>query len=200
MSGALTRWRLWLGLKWLWVRWYYPFNWAHKPLCDRFRHDVLRLGHVRICRSCTMVYAGLAATLVLGGVFRPQLGVWGPTVLLAIGAVTLAMSAPRWYNRWPRAIRDVLRFALGAVIALCCWMPLVGQWFLGPLAAGVLWGFWRWYFRQRGGRKAQCCNGCSELGRDRICSGFAWQAARIREFEENATDLLANTADNLSTD
>ena len=139
-----------------------------------------------------MLYLGMAATLVLSGFYRPLLAKWGPAVLLGTAIVTLAMSAPLWYSRWPRAFRDALRFALGGVIALCCWMPLLGHWAHGLLVAGVLAAFWRWYLRQRGGRKTRCCDGCKELAQDGICSGFSRQAERIRRYEEEATDVLTS--------
>ena len=38
-------------MKWLWLRHSWTFNWAHKPLCERYARDVLRIGRFHVCRS-----------------------------------------------------------------------------------------------------------------------------------------------------
>jgi hypothetical protein len=50
--------------------------------------------------------------------------------------------------------------------------------------------FWRIYFRAREGRKALACDGCAEIGSGRVCSGFAEQAAHLRDYEREATELV----------
>ena len=76
------------------MRWSYPFRWAHKPLCDRYRHDVLRLGHVHVCRSCVLADVGLVVTVVACVVWRHELGVIAPVAFLAVGVPTIALSLP----------------------------------------------------------------------------------------------------------
>jgi len=181
-----------LQLKLLWLRHSYPFRWAHKPLCDRFEHDVLRVGHVHICRSCTCAYLGMALVIAaaLAG-FLPTGSVFA-AILLPVMLVTLAGSHPRFYWRFPRGARDVLRLGAGASIALTATALLRGEWILSSVAIVALSLSWRHYKKKRGGRKSQACDGCPELGcSDKICSGFSQQAARIRRYEERAASIIA---------
>ncbi|MDM8549357.1 hypothetical protein QUF72_04730 [Desulfobacterales bacterium HSG2] len=46
---------------------------------------------------------------------------------------------------------------------------------------------------ERRSRKLKACNGCPELGKGEICSGFRVQAENIRQFEDEATDFLLNS-------
>lgn len=104
-------------------------------------------------------------------------------------AVVLAGSFPQWYKSWNRSVRDFLRFGLGTLItmdiALMFHFPLVAV----PGMIIMLF-FWKYYFKKRGGRKAHSCDGCPELDAGGICSGYQFQAERIRLYEEKATELL----------
>ena len=61
------------------VRWWqhaWTFDWAHKPLCERFGADVVRLGRLHLCRGCLALRAGVllgAVTLELAPRSEPEL-------------------------------------------------------------------------------------------------------------------------------
>jgi len=188
--GLLQRCRSWLAWKRLWLSHVYPFYWAHKPLCQRFRRDVLRLGRVHVCRSCTMVYAGAALGAVLCGVFRQPLWDVAPALWAAMAGITLVFSFPLWYKRWPRPMRDLLRAMLGGTIALCGYLLLSGAWLPGLVGTAVLAASWQAYRGVRERFRRQACAGCPELRDGEICPGFALQAERIRQYEQQATERL----------
>ena len=188
----MTQFRTWLGLKWIWLRNYYPFAWAHKPLCERFRHDVIRLGHVHLCRSCCLAYVGVFGAL-LAIVLLPTLQSWLRSVFLVGGFLTVLFSLPVWYKRWPRVVRDVLRFSMGAMLACGGMLCFYGDWLVGGVGMLVMAAFWKLYLHQRAKRKLHSCQGCEEYGRDEICSGYTFQADCIRQYEEQATDLVQLT-------
>lgn len=170
-----------LKLKLLWLRHAYTFHWAHKPLCDRFIGDVLRIGPVHLCRSCVCAYAGIAAGLF----FIPVSAALFFTALAAV----IVFSAPPLYKRFPRILRDLLRFSSGALIPMGIRLSAGSLWAgLAGLAVIVL--FWYLYFKLRRNRKLKECNGCRELGQKGICSGFASQADHVRLYEHAATELL----------
>ena len=54
-----------LRMKGLWLKHAYTFLWAHKPLCDKFAGDVLKLGPIHLCRSCVCAYGGIGFGLLL---------------------------------------------------------------------------------------------------------------------------------------
>lgn len=178
-----------LRLKGLWLKWSFPFLWAHKPLCDRFAEDRIRLGGIHLCRSCLCAYGGLFLGVGLALLAPLQ----GPGVLIAYGAVlpsVLLLSWPTLYKKWPRSVRDLLRCAGGALIPVSAALCLSPHFWAGLPGLLLIAAFWIAYFRQRKRRKLKACNGCAELGTDRICSGFALQAERIRRYEREATELV----------
>ena len=196
MIGLLSTWRRRLAWKWLWLRHSYPFHFAHKPLCEQFRHDVLHVGPVHVCRSCTLAYAGIAAGGLLCGLVHGPLQEVGARLFFALAAVTLALSFPPWYKTyWPRPMRDVLRFALGLVIALCGYLAVSGQLTAGLAGVVLLATMWKVYGVLRGRQKDRACDRCPELTAEGICAGFALQADRIRQYEEAATEMLLASGD-----
>lgn len=177
--------KLWL----LWLRHSYRFRWAHRPLCERFRAGVLRLGRIHLCRSCVCVYAGLAGGLASCSYFaalRESPTSW----LLGLMVPTVVLSAPHRYMRLPRPLRDLLRFGMGFCISLCGCVVLWGSSLVAVGCVGVLFLFWRMYFVQRRKRKADACRGCPEYGQASICTGCRTQADAVRAYETEATNLL----------
>ena len=190
MNDVVRRWRTAIVLKGLWLAHVYPFNWAHKPLCERFRRDVIRVGHVHLCRSCFLVYASIAITLALAAwnpVWLQAGAVW---IFTALGTTTIAFSMPHWYKRWPRVMRDVLRYSMGATMVLCGYVLATGHFVAGIAGTVALITFWRFYLALRRGRRLASCDGCLELGSHGICSGYRWQAQCTRAYEEKATAWL----------
>ncbi len=175
--------RLWLGHAW-------TFNWAHKPLCARFQEDVVRIGRAYICRSCLLVYTGLVMGIVLllavGAPLSYPIVCGGATLVVA----TVVLSAPMWYKKWPRRMRDILRFASGLSISFCLSLLFTGHVAIGIIGTALMLAFWKLYFHLRGGRKRQACDGCQQLEIGQICAGFAYQAEHIRRYEQAATEYL----------
>jgi len=181
----------WLGmrLRFLWLKHTYPYRWAHRPLCSRFRRDILKVGPIHLCRSCLCVYAGL---LVSGAALAcfPMIRNSAIPLLLCLGVPTLILSAPLLYAKFSRHVRDVLRFSTGCCIPLCICTGLTGHVAASALCAVILFLFWRIYFTLRRNRKAAACTGCVEIGEPGICSGCSRQADGIRAYETEATALL----------
>lgn len=189
MSGvpAGTDFRTRVLLRLLWWRRAYSFLWAHHPLCERFRGDVLDFGGVRLCRSCLAVYCGMfLATVAAATTPIPS----APAFPFLLAIPTIALSHPGIYKRLPRVFRDVLRLSMGVLIVFCGSLFLAGHFFSAAVLLAVIFAFWRYYFRLRRTRRLAACEGCGELDRDGVCSGYAVQAAHIRLYESEATRLL----------
>ena len=181
--------RAW-SLRRLWWRRSYWFRWAHKPLCDRFQRDVLSVGKVRLCRSCTLAWFGVAVgavAMAIGGTSTA----WSAVVL---ASMVVAASLPSRYARYPRWARDALRFSLGWVIGVGAVAVLIGPHLPGLLIAGGLAAAWAPFQASRRKRRQDLCHGCPQLGTG-ICSGFRAQAADARRYEEEATALLLADTD-----
>jgi hypothetical protein len=194
MNGISTR-GLNLRLWFLWVRHSYRFRWAHRPLCSRFSDDLLRIGHVHLCRSCACAYSGIFLCAILC-LFLDPVRESSLTPLLYLMLPTIGLSTPRFYKRWPRLVRDLLRLSMGCCITLCLCLILTGGILIGLTCAGILLLFWRIYFLVRRRRRAQACSGCPELGQRRICTGCRLQADAVRAYETQATNLLLASCSN----
>ena len=181
-----------LRMKGLWLKHAFKFHWAHKPLCDRFAIDVLKIGPVHLCRSCVSAYGGIASGVLLA-LLAPLPDGALPTLFLAVLAGVLTLSAPPLYKRLPRVVRDLLRFTSGALIPLSLYICIRSSVWVGAIGLAALFAFWLVYFRVRKERQLKACDGCAELGEKSICSGFAMQAAQVRKYEEEATNLLIGT-------
>lgn len=180
-------------LKWLWYRNTYRFNWSHKPLCGRFSDGVVRIWGVYLCRSCLLLYVwlllGLATVLV-----RPDI-CGGTSAYVFTGAAigTLVLSNRRWYKAYPRWVRDVLRSLTGWSVSVSAGMLFTGQYVLSIIVLGAMYVFWKVYLGQRRVGKLKACEGCSQLKASGICEGFRYQAQRIRQYEEQATEHVYRT-------
>lgn len=174
-----------LHLKLLWLKWSWPFRWAHKPLCERFHQDVLKLGRLHVCRSCVCIYSGMLAAVVLVAVMGTTgLSLW-PAAAGFAGVIGL--SWPLWYRHWSRSLRDVLRFSAGFFCVLTFLLTTAIHIAAGIGLAGLIGSCWWLYFRVRGGVMSTACAGCPELECNGVCSGYELQATLSRGYEEAAT-------------
>ena len=185
LTGRLLGLRLWF----LWLRQSYRFRWAHGPLCSHFRGGVFRIGRVHLCRSCVCAYCGFflcAAGCLFFDAVRESTAI----LLLCLMAPTIGFSTPQLYRRYPRLVRDLLRFSMGCCIALCICAMLRGNILVSATCASIFLLFWKRYFGIRRKRKAEACNRCPELEQKGICSGCRLQADAVRAYETEATNLL----------
>lgn len=175
-------------MKWLWLKHSYTFRWAHKPLCERFHEDRLQIGKMHICRGCMFLYFGLIAAFVFFMMTKMEL----LPVIAGLCFVVLPLSYPALYKPLPRVIKDVLRFALGALFAGVFLLLFTLHWWVGVILAVVFYGYRRLINQKRMRMKANVCEGCPELGKGQVCSGYQLQAECARRFDEEASMYLQN--------
>ena len=182
-----------IKLKSLWLARAWPFLWAHKPLCPRFTRDVLKIGRLHLCRSCTLAWSGIAASIVSTWLFKSYITEYGLPFALTLIAPLLLFSFPSIYKSLPRIIRDILRFGMGLAIPLTIYISLYINLPAGSILLLILVAFWWYYLHLRKRRKLTECNGCPELSEPRVCTGFTLQAEGVRQYEEDATKILMNS-------
>lgn len=181
-----------LYLRWLWWKHTWTFQAAHKPLCGRFHQDVLRLGPLRLCRSCAAMYGAFALTLAVAAITGVRAVVFPGAVILASTLAVAILSAPRLYHHSPRLARDLLRSASGFLAAQGLALLATSSWLYGTGTLTQLLSAWFIYHRME--RETRCeedlCAGCAEYGGDGVCSGYRYQAACLRAYEDGATTWL----------
>lgn len=177
----------------LWIRHSYSFNWAHKPLCSRFRKDVIKLNRIHLCRSCIMSYFGIIISLLFLFSFNKIADRFGSVIFVIICLATLPLSHPKLYKKLHRSACDLLRFLIGFIIPLSIFLVLSKQYVTGITGIIILSIFWKIYFRERKIRKLKVCDNCSEYRKGEICSGFRMQAQCIRNYENEATNFIINS-------
>lgn len=182
-----------IRLKYIWMRHTHAFNWAHKPLCDRFMPGVLRIGKIHVCRSCLFAYSGILIGFIAALVYPTLIAAMKLTWLMFTLAPVIVLSYPSLYKRLSRFIRDVLRLATGVMISFIPFFLIHRNFLCGITCVVVMAVFWWIYFHQRKRRKMHACDGCPELGLPEICSGFQKQAAAVRLYEIEATDFIYNS-------
>lgn len=168
--------------------WWY--RWAHDPLCDRLGGGVLRIGKLRLCRSCLAMYAGLGTGVAVAA-SAPPLGiaVRFPQVWIGPAGLVSAASLPGPYGRLSRTAKDGLRFSTGLLGGLLSSLALAQRWKPFALLAAAAAGGYRFLTLRRAAAKATACDGCPELTSEGICSGYAQQAVSLRAYERDASEL-----------
>ena len=145
---------------------------AHHPLCEPYRNEVLRIGRrTRLCKGCVFLSAGIIAGVVGGGVVRPALG-WGIGGLLlasVMGALSLRLRLPKLAGR----------LIPGAALGMALW----AGWSCALAAMVIVAGVGVLY-RRRGVDRRRCQT-CPERELS-PCSGFTPIVRRERAFRRRA--------------
>ena len=188
-SGRVSNIRNRVYFKWLWWKHTYTFNWAHKPLCKRFSRDVIRVGYIHMCRSCTLLYFSAIIAVIID-LFADLPAIVPTTVFYSLLALVAIFSHPDVYQKLSRPIRDIMRCATGTTIAIIATLLLNGNYTLGLSGTLVLTLVYFLSLPAYGKWKKQACNKCPEINSKDFCTGYKKQAEHIRKFELEAENHL----------
>jgi hypothetical protein len=149
---------------------------AHHPLCEIYRGEVLRVGkRFRLCKGCTFLAVGLVVGLV-GGAFVRLPMLWGMRALslgLLLGSASLVLRLPKILGR----------LLPGAALGLALWTG-----WPCALASLLVVAFVGLLYRRRGVDRGRC-ETCPERSCS-PCSGFASIVRRERAFRRRANRWL----------
>jgi hypothetical protein len=164
---------------------------AHHPLCDEYRGEVVRLGkRSRVCRGCLLAATGGVAGLT-GSIFL----VVPPGALLSLWAAGLAGLVCTIARRSPggvRARKFIARFLPALLIAYAAGRAVQlgpAGWALGAAFAVPVFGVVTFY-RRRGPDRTPCAT-CAERNLATPCRGIAPIVRRERAFRRLAGQWLA---------
>ena len=145
--------------KFLFIKYNYWHMFAHKPLCEKYKSDVIKIKKMYLCRSCSFLYLGL-----LFGVFVKT------TALFFVVTLTLTclLSSGKIYKTFNRKFRDVLRFSLGFLLINTLYF-LASLDIAGFYGVSIILFSRQFYYKKRKSRKLKECSNCHEYEDTREC-------------------------------
>lgn len=147
-------------------------RYAHHPLCEPYRGEVIRIGRwLRLCKGCTYLATGLVLGVAGGAILQPSpaSGFVVLAVSVAAGVASLWLRMPKLAGRaWP---------GMGIGLGLWAGWPCA-------LASTLVVGLMGLLYRRRGTERARC-DTCHERERQ-PCSGFVLIVRRERAFQRKA--------------
>lgn len=165
--------------KYLFLKSNYWHMFAHKPLCEKYKNEVIKLKKVYFCRSCFFIYLGLFTGLFFQ--FKPVLYV------VSLSLIGL-FSTEVFYKLLNRKVRDLVRFLSGFLILNTLYFMMKLN-IIGLYGTSIIFLVRHFYYEKRINRKLKECNGCVEVGRGEVCSGFIKQLPSMRKYENELTKL-----------
>lgn len=149
---------------------------AHHPLCQPYRGEVLRVGRrTRVCKGCAFVAGGLLAGMVAGWLVRPAWGLACLTWPLAVGLGVLSLR-----RRLPKIVG---RFTPAFALAFSASAGVVAF-----LVSSTLFAVAATLYRRRGIERSRCGT-CHERSLS-PCSGFVPHVRRERAFRRRVARWL----------
>ncbi|PKN57295.1 MAG: hypothetical protein CVU56_11670 [Deltaproteobacteria bacterium HGW-Deltaproteobacteria-14] len=173
------RWRLPARRLLVWARHFYPYAWAHAPLCDRYGAETLRFGHVFVCRSCAAAAAGTAVSFAIAIATAATLTLLGGAVVASVAAAgAIVLSALHNGRVRSRLGRDLSRAGLGVCAGVTLAAPALVGW-PGLVAWPALWVAAVIARRRVGVGAVDRCAGCPHVNGQRACPGFERQVRAV---------------------
>jgi uncharacterized membrane protein len=168
----------------MWLRWklFWPYRFAHHPLCERFSGHVFRIGKLYICQGCTLVYSGLLIGGLVFSLVPFVLSYWLWSIIA--GALVLPTFIVH-FSSLSRVFTRVARFSFGLFFG---WM--IGgvvkypNWLFRGITIGaaiITYLLFRIVYR-RSKKQRDECSGCPELAKGGICSGYEERMEAEREY------------------
>lgn len=178
----LNNFEFWWKERIAWWRFFLPIIFAHKPLCDRMHEDTIQIKNIYLCRSCCVLYSAVIMCSLGFSIF-PQFLLSNLLFILTVSAASLLLSYPALYKQFPRWLRDILRFLLGAGITSTIWFLIYQKWQVGLLMASLYLGSKIFYMFVRTQKHQAICEQCPEFRTQAVCSGFQLKKKRMQLYE-----------------
>ena len=160
----------------------------HKPLCERYRENTLKIFGIYICRSCLLLYSAFILTLMLIIPKIKTIQVDKYFVLWICGCMlTLIMSYPPLYSKFRRLAKDFIRFYDGIFLAslfVVCFKINIYAGIASLLAFIVIRNI---YNKRRTGDRI--CKGCEHLNDNTTCLGYREQKEALLKIEEEYSNI-----------
>lgn len=174
--------------KFLFLKHFYKFIFLHKPLCERYKDNTLKIFGLYVCRSCLLLYTGFFLSLIfcILSVKSVHLNkyfyLWFSGLLL-----TTAMSYPPVYYKFSRLSKDFIRLYDGIFLASAFVLCFKIHWELGFLSIFAFIFVKNLYNLKR---KGDACTECPRLSEGTTCEGYILQKEALLKIDEEYSDIM----------
>ncbi len=165
--------------RWLHLKHFWPFYWAHKPLCHEYSQKIIKLKKLNICRSCFFLWGSFSIGIIGLVTFKFP---WHETMLLPL-VIVIVFGNELVYPKLKRFYQDFHRSFLGLEISLILYYLIALEPF-SILSGFILLLFLIINYKSRKKRKLNECFSCHEYGKGKVCSGYKLWANAHKDFEQ----------------
>lgn len=159
----------------------YKYLLVHKPLCDKYKDNTLLLfNKIYICRGCFYIYLGIFLSITANTFIHSNY----INYLLFFIPLVILLSYPKIYKKFPRLIKDFIRFFGGVIIAQSFIFSIKINLVSGLFILVVIFLFNNFFNTIRKNKAHNACINCPEYKENKICSGYSEQIEKIRLVEE----------------
>ncbi len=163
----------------------WKFKWAHHPLCERFEDHLWHIGDFTFCQGCFLSYAGTVVGFIAFLTYFSRY-IFNALGVLAVVAVSLVpVLIVEFFNFENRSLKRFIRFwgglGLGATFSLALYRELSTWLRIISLIVAIL-GYGAFFVVRKHGEVEDKCEGCPELIRDGVCSGYRKEKAAIEKY------------------
>lgn len=179
-----------LKYKAYYFKYYHPFAFSHKPLCEKFEQDTIHLlNKIYVCRSCFLLYSSLFLTLSLA-FYNHFINIIEQNIISVICFIftVLLLTNPNLYKKYFRFQRDIMRSSNGIIIALTLIILAKVNFVIGIFLFTTLFLIKKLYNKTRSTK--DICAGCAELSSEKTCAGYKKQVEALLILEENYSKTL----------
>ncbi len=161
-------------------KYYGKYMFLHKPLCEKYKNDsFLIFNRIYFCRSCFYLFLGILISAVCAGFIKKL----DPIYFLIYGFTIIILSFPRFYKKYSRFIRDIIRFNNGF---MCGGLLIIAFSInIAVLFITLLFLLFLKIYYNKLRKNTDICQNCSELLLQKTCSGYELQKQALLDLEEN---------------
>lgn len=175
----------------LFIKYFYKFIFLHKPLCERYKDNTLKIFGIYFCRSCLILYTGFILSLIFCILTIKTVKIDNYFYLGLTGLIlTFGMSYPPVYSKLKRISKDFIRLYDGIFLAALFVVCFKIHWELGFLALFAFVFIRNLYNIKRNGNKV--CKDCPDLTNDRTCTGYIQQKEALLKLDEEYSNIMMN--------
>ena len=175
--------------KFLFYKHFYKYIFLHKPLCEKYKDNTLKIFGLYVCRSCLLLYTGFLISIILCITSIKSIHFDKYFYLGLAGLIlTFIVSYPTIYSKFRRLTKDFIRFYDGIFLAAFFVVSFKFNLYAGFGSILVFILLRTIYNKKRSGDRI--CKGCEKLVVGKTCEGYIQQKQALLDLEEEYSNII----------